>query len=322
MTVHWTVLDDGQGQFRGLELAGVRKKPGLTLQLAAGRRVRIASRSGPLLWARIGTWWENWSRVSAPDARVDAVAKISAAEVRAATHDAGTDGWWLHWAKHFARALGEGGGPLYAEPWWLEPVRAQQPRRPWFDPALPLPGPWRPLLDDLGVREAEPLQVNAVVPLRRPSAVSADRVKVWRKHARAGTLPPVLLWFVPAGLDLFFVADGHDRLHAAAEEGIAPRFLTLAQAAVVRLTTPDDHSLQMMMEGLQRAFEAPGRRPRDLSSINTSVIDAHRTSHRRIAARAWPVPGGGRAWEKEVRAVCAGLGIDPEVIGLLGPSAP
>lgn len=322
MSLRWAALEE-HGQFRALELHGIRGRPAMRLELAAGSRMRVVARAGPLLWARIGRWREHWARLSRPGVHPRAVAKIAAPAVRAAPGAAGSDPWWAYWSRHFARALGDSDDtPLYPGPWWLEPVRAGRPARPWWDASLPLPARWEAVIDDLGVRQAEPLQMNQVVPLRRASPLTADRVKVWRKHARAGTLPPVLLWYLPAALEVFLVLDGHDRLRAAAAEKMAPRFLTLAPAQVVEQPAPNPHRLALMMEGLQRAYDAPGSRRRDLQSINTAVIDAHRTSHRRVSARAWPLPGGARAWEKEVRAACDRLGVSPEVIGLLGPPAP
>lgn len=60
-----------------------------------------------------------------------------------------------------------------------------------------------------------------VVPLRSPSPPDAARVKAWRKHARDGTLPPMLALWV-SGLDLYVLLDGHDRLLAALLERVTP----------------------------------------------------------------------------------------------------
>ncbi len=241
--------------------------------------------------------------------------KISAPDVRAVGEAAGTDAWWLGWARWFATQLGKSpNSPLFPAPWWLEPVRGQATRRPWFDPSIPQPAGWRATLDDLGVHEVEPLQANQILALRPPSAANTDRVKVWRKHARAGTLPPVLLWFLPSALDVFLVLDGHDRLQAAAAEKVEPRFLKLASAENVEQPTRD---LQAMMSGIERALASPNSRMKDTTSLNTMLIDAHRTSSRRLCARAWPMKGKAAAWEKEVRAVARALGVSPEIVGML-----
>jgi hypothetical protein len=51
-------------------------------------------------------------------------------------------------------------------------------------------------------------------------------VKSWRKHARDGTLPPILLAWI-AALDVYLVLDGHDRLRAAELEGTTPTVVAL-----------------------------------------------------------------------------------------------
>ncbi|MGV9457142.1 hypothetical protein [Streptomyces sp. NPDC003635] len=68
---------------------------------------------------------------------------------------------------------------------------------------------------------------NGVLPLRRLSAPDAPRVKAYRKHAREGTLAPVLLWSVTF-LDGWLILDGHDRAVAALAEGWTPPCAVLA----------------------------------------------------------------------------------------------
>lgn len=319
MSLRWTVLE-ANGAFRGLELDGIRGKPSMRLEVAAWGRLKLTSRDGPVFWARVDREWESWARISSATARPQAVARIAAPQVRAVKDEPGSEAWWLAWAKHFATALGESkDSPLFASTWWLEPVRTHvrpPPLRPWWDPPLPLPVHWEAVLQELGVREAEPLQANQVVALRRPSAPTADRVKVWRKHARAGTLPPVLLWFVPAALDVFLVIDGHDRLQAAAAEKVVPRFLTLAHAPLIPRGDKTKDNLDAMMRGVEQALSRPNPRL-NVASMNSMVLDAHRPSNRQLSARGWPAKGGFRAWEKEVREAASAVGVVPEIIGLL-----
>ncbi|MFG2333996.1 hypothetical protein ACGFMM_30875 [Streptomyces sp. NPDC048604] len=65
-----------------------------------------------------------------------------------------------------------------------------------------------------------------VLPLRPMPGPRDSRVKAYRKQAREGTLPPVLLWWV-SGLDCHLVLDGHARLAAAIAEFIEPPLLQL-----------------------------------------------------------------------------------------------
>ncbi|MBQ0889886.1 hypothetical protein KBZ94_34010 [Streptomyces sp. RM72] len=69
---------------------------------------------------------------------------------------------------------------------------------------------------------------HGVLPLRPLSRPDAPRVKAYRKHAREGTLAPVLLWWVPF-LDGWLVLDGHDRAVAALAEGAKPACVVLAR---------------------------------------------------------------------------------------------
>ncbi|MET9731632.1 hypothetical protein ABZZ79_13500 [Streptomyces sp. NPDC006458] len=67
---------------------------------------------------------------------------------------------------------------------------------------------------------------HGVLPLRRLSPPDAPRVKAYRKHARDGTLAPVLLWRV-SPLDGWVLLDGHDRAVAALAEGREPASVEL-----------------------------------------------------------------------------------------------
>lgn len=73
---------------------------------------------------------------------------------------------------------------------------------------------------------------HGVLPLRPLSAPDAPRVKAYRKHAREGTLAPVLLWWL-SFLDGWLLLDGHDRAAAALAEGTQPACVELAHV-------PDD----------------------------------------------------------------------------------
>jgi hypothetical protein len=106
------------------------------------------------------------------------------------------------WAQRFADALaGNARGPLHAGRWALT---SERPRR---DDMV--------LTDRNG--EIDWFRHNGswqILPLRGLSDPAAGRVKSYRKQARDGVLPPVLLWWI-SGLDLYVVLDGHDRLVAA-----------------------------------------------------------------------------------------------------------
>lgn len=69
---------------------------------------------------------------------------------------------------------------------------------------------------------------HGILPLRPLSSIDAPRVKAYRKHAREGTLAPVLLWWV-SFLDGWVILDGHGRATAALAEGEEPVCVELVQ---------------------------------------------------------------------------------------------
>ncbi|MGW2825912.1 hypothetical protein ACWC24_33635 [Streptomyces sp. NPDC001443] len=88
---------------------------------------------------------------------------------------------------------------------------------------------------------------HGVLPLRPLPTPNASRVKAYRKHAREGTLAPVLLWWV-SFLDGWLLLDGHDRAAAALAEGMQP-------ACVELVRVPDDTDWRATAEKITEAHE-------------------------------------------------------------------
>jgi hypothetical protein len=124
-------------------------------------------------------------------------------------------------------------------------------------------------------------------------------VKSWRKHARDGTLPPTLLLYLEI-VGKWLVLDGHERLHAALLEGVAPPLLGLWP--VFEEAIPVE---PVRREGTLIAVEVQLRqegRPEVLDRANRTLVREF-TEHRRVAiTRAWPQRGGATAWRAEVLA--------------------
>ncbi len=188
-------------------------------------RVAIGARS--LLFGRAIDWRSVWLLRADTAESPGILPPIRASRAReAARHD-----WWLELV---AELLAE--GARFPEPrgrWQLTPMAtADGTARSYrsLDPdELPAPAY---ALDHTLERPSlfeEPWHVRGsciVLPLRETSDADAGRVKAWRKHARDGTLPPILILHVPA-LDVHVVLDGHDRLRAALLEGVAPLLVAL-----------------------------------------------------------------------------------------------
>ncbi|MFF1380239.1 hypothetical protein [Streptomyces sp. NPDC058308] len=149
-----------------------------------------------------------------------------------------TGGDWPH---RYARWLENTAyGPLHRGRWSLRPRPTFAPGiwggdlvRNWPDATLELlcGGGW-----------------HGVLPLRPLPAPDDPHVKACRKHAREGTLAPVLLWWV-SFLDGWLLLDGHDRAAAAAlAEGAEPHCVELARV-------PDDADWRATAAAVTEAHE-------------------------------------------------------------------
>lgn len=213
--------------------------------------------------------------------------------------------WYAGWAHHFATALiSSTAGPLHSGRWVISPEVPRLRSPSW--PHLLLP-------DDAG--RIDWFAANGawqVLPLRRLASSDDGRVRSYRKQARDGTLPPVLLWWV-SGLDCYLILDGHDRLVAAIAENRQPPLLGLSlvrrqqaasdtEAAIIRYTTTVaalERTIDAQTPGATAAFAAVNRQfAWSLSAIETWYGPT----------RAWPLPGGTAAWQRLARAAEAERG--------------
>jgi hypothetical protein len=138
------------------------------------------------------------------------------------------------------------------------------------------------------------------MPLRAPSPEDDGRVKAWRKHARDGTLPPVLLTYF-ALVERWLVVDGHDRLQAALLEGREPPLLGLW--SVTEIPMVEDLSTLYRQDGAMKAAELRLRaKPGDVDAVNRSLLRDHEQVHRLAVTRAFPLRGGAATWKAEVTA--------------------
>ncbi|WP_237536679.1 hypothetical protein [Streptomyces sp. SID5785] len=149
-----------------------------------------------------------------------------------------------------------------------------------------------------------------VLPLRPLPGPDDGRVKAYRKQARDGSLPPVLLWWV-SGLDCHLVLDGHARLAAAAAESVAPPLLTLHR------TLPGD-DLAARVDDAARSYTAELDRFAALRARHgPTVPDGAAVAGPRLArvlddldrreqfTWAWPLPGGAAEWDRIAACVSA-----------------
>lgn len=296
-------------------------RPALHLEAAPGHRLRLTSGGQPLLWARIDSgWWEQCGFLLGEATASRGLSPLSAAEVRDVPHTPGTERWWEAWTWRLGRALAESPRPvLYPGRWCLRPVQTiaaskasrypissmewqmgEPPAAP-HSPELVLRSEtfWVEAWEQAYAPERRVLSQGALLPLRVPSPESDGRVKSWRKHARDGTLPPVLLLYVEI-LAKWLVLDGHDRLHAALLEGVPPPLVGLWP--VFEKVLPSSPEGQ---EGVLRSAEfhlRAGETPSVVDRVNRMLLRNFKGCSRGTFTRAWPLRGGVEAWRTEVLA--------------------
>lgn len=277
---------------------------GLRLEHSNGGRIRLRTTDRTLMWGRVwdGFWGVTLVR-SRSEASPDILPPFRAHDARRRSNvDA-----WLH---PLAQALVESPrSPLVAGTWQLCGLVADGSRKDVFV----VPG--QPSTHELGYTACEVLAAAAdavvrdevfgphgswlVWPLRAPSGPDAPRVKAWRRHAREGALPPIVLWSV-SGLQSHLLVDGHDRLVAAALEGVTPSVLTLVRVVEPPPAPGDAARTAAVYEQWLDAIEMS---PRGRVAFNERLVRAFAPLPLAAPTLARAKPGLDDEWDAEVRAV-------------------
>jgi hypothetical protein len=263
-------------------VAGPRR-PALRVEIAEGRRLRVAGRT-PALWARVDPGWYGATALLGDAPRV--LPPFRAAEARAPRRG------WL-W-ELLERLVASPESPLYEGEHALVPWTVERNVDHWT-------GVCRATLASVFWIDA---QTVPVVPLRPLPPTDDARVKLFRKLARDGRLPPVVLQRV-SGLSATIVVDGHARLTAALEAGGPVPALCLMPAIVT--AAPDPHENRPVFEQVYESMAAEGR---DLVGANAALSDLYTRRPVARPTRAWPIAGGAAGWDAEVRARAAARGVD------------
>ena len=258
----------------GLALTvGTAALPCLRMLVTGGGRMLLVQGTAPVLVARVQTGHYGIA-YALTGAYRSPVAPLRAGAARPVAG----------WAHEFATAL-QGSGPLYAGRWVLAGGRRDvrpPPETGWVDW---FSGP-RP-----------------VVPLREPGTAGASRVKAYRKQARDGSLPPVLVWWV-SGLDCAVVLDGHDRLAAALAEGVRPQvweLMAVQEAAAGQAAALERHeSAERAVAEMAQAAAARQAGTGGVVTGRGSGVSRDGGCGARAGARRRPTPG--RAYQSVVVA--------------------
>jgi len=230
--VRFTAFDDpfGSSPFGSLEIVterSARDRPArLRVEAGSPRLIRCAIDGDARLWARPDRHLQGiWVLRGACDESPNVLPPWRFDEARAIAEASRRDGG-AAWAKQMARALFDTPEPGLDRGTYRF-ARPPTNRAEWGGPCRGSPGSvlrafeaaepeWLPWQSAFGV--AHPLRA-------RPRAGDA-RVKAWRKAAREGWLPPLLLAWI-SGLNAYVLLDGHGRLRAAELEETVPDVLVV-----------------------------------------------------------------------------------------------
>lgn len=306
---------------RGLKLTvSGRASATLAVQVCHPHCIRLATGNTARLWTRIEDDWYGYHRLRTtspeplrvlPPIRFQLIRKVHQdARSHAATLQA--------WARRYAAWLADSPeSPLTDGEWQLagtgpELTSGSLPASKVH--AIVAQSPLDHVDWDFG-QQLHPLT------LRDLSDAESGRVRAWRKLVRDGQLPPLLLCWI-SGFQTYVVLDGHDRLLAAALEGVDVPVLALTP---IQSREPDAAHAESVMaavdRGLTHAAEWAGRphvRPMRLlttDKANQLLISAFWPWTLGRSTRADILAGGSSRWIAEVRTELAARGLADE--GLL-----
>ncbi|WP_392666850.1 hypothetical protein [Streptomyces sp. LN785] len=282
-----------------------RQKPGLCV-FSAGPQLLVSQLSRPVLLAVVDEhlqgvdfWRTNEYRSFVPPLRADVGRALAGSPER--------------WAHRFAQYLVDSlDSPLHEGRWLLS---CDSPLRRWRPADASHAEYWGSMIVDGHPAGYLDWFFHShsweVLPLRPMPDADDSRVKAYRKQAREGTLPPVLLWWV-SGLDSHLILDGHARLAAAIAESIDPPLLQLHR------TVPRD-DLAARTDEAVGFYEAELARFAELRAVHGPTIPdgtatagpqlvriLHDLNTTQQPTWAWPLPGGEAQWRRIALEVTAG----------------
>lgn len=320
---------EGSGPWPGLDLVVergdlVRGAPILRVR-ARARRIRIERAGEPVLWARVHrTHHGLWILLSRRCDSWEIVPPITSRAIDAIDAAPRSEAWWRAWSRWFARELTASPmTPLHPGRWALTAAQAAGDRQSSWGSSrggIGLIHDVRTCLDAPLLRW-ESWWLNGSGALTRLRSVSPDaaRVRAYRKRARDGSLPPVLVQFV-SGLDMFVLLDGHDRLRASLLEGFAPPLLVLWRVRAYRILPDPARQAAVMREvERKRLLRGERERPLDVDTENKLLIAAFddrddlwpKTS-------AWPLERDAARWDQQILAE----GVAPDHLIFSGEAPP
>jgi hypothetical protein len=299
------------GVWGGLWLSVTEQRaPRFAVSVCPPRCLRVSISDAPVLWARVDDDYYGYEVLRAQREGANGILPPIPFGVADGIAAQGAEAAVRSWARYFAQALAESSiSPLSDGEWSLSP------RVDWCDAPALSPDDISEVLSR-PPREYVDWSLDAVrpLPLRAMSPDDAGRVKAWRKLARRGELPPVLLYWI-SGLAASVVLDGHDRLLAAHLEGTPAPVFTLSSAYE---TTRDADDQQAVWNAVGLAFEHSERKeiahqdgrkfhPEKANRILMDAFTPFRVWKPTLAAI---LEGGHTRWQSEVHAEAQRQGVD------------
>ncbi|WP_304163861.1 hypothetical protein [Lonsdalea britannica] len=323
--VWWRDIDDRDGVWQGLALESPSgQRPSGKLQLLVGAQGRAQAICGDdtLFWAVMAMHGAEAS-VLCPrkDIRQQSLlSPIRSADVMRAGAVHSPTARQAGWCRFFAERLLSSPQPLLNNGQWLlrpmpyvlpaAPRTTQpQPINAWRFHAPQSAGEYCPRWDLFGEDIPDLTASDSVFLIDRwwdstqllPLSVvdpASSRVKWWRKKAREGALPPILLWFV-SGLGAYVILDGHSRLQAARDEGVPPLFIVLSGLYHQRWK-PDVAQRQRVVDALARQQQSNPKLNQD--AINQTLINAYDDRGALAGTTYSRVTSLDERWQREVKA--------------------
>ncbi|MFJ8130298.1 hypothetical protein [Streptomyces hydrogenans] len=286
-------------------------RPGLRMECADGRRLVLVRETAgrgpvPVLFARQrvthrGVHYARTGRHVSPPAPLRAERARRHAEFAAP----GGAAWRDRWAAHAEAGLrAADAGPLHAGAWRLGPDATGWFVERHWDHLLPHDRD-RGHLTWFGYGDPEG-DARDLLPLRALSRPEAPRVRAYRRQYREGVLPPVFAWWI-SGLNVPVVLDGHDRLVAALAEDGRPEVLVLSRAVgAEEVARYSEHLVRAYEERMAALEDGPLRGTRAAGAARRFAGELERVACSPDRTRAWPFPGGVRAWEEAAAAYVPG----------------
>jgi hypothetical protein len=286
-------------------------QPGFAVSASYPGYLRLATDDRARVWTRIDEDYWGYELLRAPGVEGLSIVPPITAEL-AREHREPNSAVSAAWARTYARMLRDAPGtPLCNGDWHLGALSRE------FSPFELAASIVRQVVNQKATGYVQWDFGDTVYPitLRDMSSQDAGRVKVWRKHVRDGSLPPVLLLWI-SGLAAYVVLDGHDRLMAASlEQAPAP---ALALEPVEEVVASEEKK-RAVMAAVEKSLEAAKRertrshderlaRARRLfttEDANRVLLDTFAPQQHAGRARAQPIPGGVEQWAAEVRQALA-----------------